>query len=54
MTLSEASVKKAIREGGSIQQAAKILGKSYNSLYLWIARNGYEVKKTAELVKRCK
>lgn len=44
-------VKEAIEKGGSIRAAAKLLGKSYQSLQWWLARNGYRIEKRAVLVK---
>jgi molybdenum-dependent DNA-binding transcriptional regulator ModE len=45
-------VREAIEQGGSIRAAAKLLGKSYNTLQWWLARHGYEVQHKAVLVER--
>lgn len=45
------TVREAIEAGGSIRAAAKLLGKSYQSLQWWLARNGYRIEKRAVLVK---
>lgn len=50
--VDEKKVKEAVEVAGSIRGAALILDVSYTSLQWWIARNGYEVKKIAILVKR--
>jgi len=42
-------VRAAIEKTGSINKAAKVLGKSHTALQWWIARNGYQVIKTATL-----
>jgi molybdenum-dependent DNA-binding transcriptional regulator ModE len=44
------SVSQAVEKGGSIREAAKLLGKSYTSIQWWLARNGYKVVKKASLV----
>lgn len=43
-------VEAALDSEGSIRSAAKRIGISYTSLYLWLARNGYAVKTAAHLV----
>jgi len=45
------TVSAAIEQGGSIRQASKLLGKSYTAVQWWLARNGYEVKYRAKLVR---
>lgn len=50
--MDEKKVKEAVEVAGSIRGAALILDVSHTSLQWWIARNGYEVKKIAILVKR--
>lgn len=49
--LNYQKVSKAIAKGGSVRAAARILGKSYTAVQWWIARNGYRIKKRAELVR---
>lgn len=49
ITLEEVTT--AIEQGGSIRAAAKILGKSYTALQWWLARNGYEIRYKAEVVR---
>lgn len=44
-------VRSAIEQGGSIRAAAKLLGKSYNTVQWWLARNGYQIEKRAVMVK---
>ena len=54
--LDLADVKGAIEIGGSVRQAAKLLGKSYTTVQWWLARNGYEVVRTVTIkpIKRGK
>lgn len=52
--LTEEKVSKAVSEGGSVRQAAKLLGKSQTSLQWWMMKHGFRVEKRATLVKaRC-
>jgi molybdenum-dependent DNA-binding transcriptional regulator ModE len=44
-------VQAAVKKGGSIRGAAKLLGKSYTALQWWLAQNGYEVVREARLVR---
>jgi molybdenum-dependent DNA-binding transcriptional regulator ModE len=44
-------VQKAIADTGSVSKAAKKIGVATTTLTLWLARNGYEVQKTARLVE---
>lgn len=48
--LTEREVGTALAKGGSIRAAAALLGKSYNSVQWWLARNGYRVERRAVLV----
>lgn len=41
--LTKEKVKNAIERGGTIREAAKMLGKSYSAVQWWLARNGYEI-----------
>lgn len=51
MQLNLDNVSDAVRKGGSIRAASKLLGKSYTSIQWWLARNGYRVERRAFLVK---
>lgn len=42
-------IKGAIERGGSVRAAATLLGVSHSRLSWWLARNGYEVVKTATI-----
>jgi molybdenum-dependent DNA-binding transcriptional regulator ModE len=44
-------VRTAIERGGSIREAAKLLGKSYTSLQWWLARNSYRITHSATIEK---
>jgi len=54
ITMNEQSVKSAIEQGGSVRAAAKLLGKSYNAVNWWLARNGYVVVKKATIRKKAR
>ncbi len=44
-------VKQAIEKTGSIRKAAPLLGVTYNSVQWFLARQGYEIVKTATIKK---
>lgn len=44
-------VRRAVEHGGSIREAAKLLGKSYTTVQWWLARNGYQIVKRATIEK---
>jgi molybdenum-dependent DNA-binding transcriptional regulator ModE len=51
VSLTYPKVKTAIKTGGSIRAASKLLGISYTALQWWLARNGLQIEKRAVLVR---